>query len=217
MRDVSRGRGRRTDHSREHARYPAPPSSMPDMHSSRAPAQQPNVPTTAKRHVFLSTSDDYLDGFGPELLGDSIEHDLESEWLGEAESVHSEGKDDWADCADGGVEEEELVQDRDDAAADDDDKPGDPRHPSPPKLWSKAEQFPSGCKGPLCYDFVNLFAAQNWECPCTDRASCLSPDRLKGQEIYEHRKDFQLSAPGKNGKRDCMRNLFEQHFSRDTI
>eukprot|EP00965_Chrysotila_dentata_P130525 4315291-Pleurochrysis_carterae.AAC.1 len=66
-------------------------------------------------------------------------HDLESEWVSEAESVHSEGEDDWVDCDDGGMEEEELDKNRDDAAAEDDDRPRDPRRPSPPKLWSKAE------------------------------------------------------------------------------
>eukprot|EP00965_Chrysotila_dentata_P042706 1417658-Pleurochrysis_carterae.AAC.1 len=79
---------------------------MLEMHSSRAPAQQPNVPMTANCHVFLSSDDDF-DGFGPELSDDSIMHDLESEWLSEAESVHSEEEDDWVDCDDGGMEEEE--------------------------------------------------------------------------------------------------------------
>ena len=79
------------------------------------------------------------------------------------------------------------------------------------KLWSKAE-FPEGCV-PIqaCWDMENLRAAQAWTCPCADRDSCISEDRLKLLELYEYRKHFQTTCANGGGKRDATRKELQQH------
>ena len=60
---------------------------------------------------------------------------------------------------------------------------------------------------------MNLRAAQEWECPCRDRFSCLSPDRLDEGPLYEHRKACRL----RNGcGRDHLRTEMQQHFGKET-
>lgn len=73
------------------------------------------------------------------------------------------------------------------------------------KLWSKL-QFPEGTIGHKNWDMANLVAAQEWCCPCKDRANCISNDRLRVLDLYEHRKNFRLTAHLRGGFRDACRD-----------
>lgn len=83
------------------------------------------------------------------------------------------------------------------------------------KLWSTKE-FPEGRHGHANWDKKNLAAAQAWECPCTDRVSCLSPDRLQEGPLYVYRKHFQTTNKSTGGMRDSARTEMEGHFSKET-
>ena len=76
------------------------------------------------------------------------------------------------------------------------------------KLWG-TELFPSGVHGAANWDLANLAAAQKWECPCKDRTSCISAERMPNVlELYEYRKTFQLTAHKDGGLRDgCRKEL----------
>eukprot|EP00965_Chrysotila_dentata_P028632 951606-Pleurochrysis_carterae.AAC.1 len=50
------------------------------------------------------------------------------------------------------------------------------------KLWSTA-QFPEGMKDAYNSDIDNLVAAQSWCCPCEDRGSCISSDRIRLEHL----------------------------------
>lgn len=79
------------------------------------------------------------------------------------------------------------------------------------KLWTKAV-FPEGMHGPANWDVANLRAAQQWQCPCADRISCISEDRVPLLHLYEYRKAFRTSAKGQNGYRDACRTELEAHY-----
>eukprot|EP00965_Chrysotila_dentata_P190292 6173783-Pleurochrysis_carterae.AAC.1 len=84
-----------------------------------------------------------------------------------------------------------------------------------PKLWGK-ELFPQGRKGELNWDMVNLLRAQEWECPCTDRKNCISPDRIPLFHLYDHRREWQQKASSHAGQRDYFRSMLEAHYSKET-
>jgi hypothetical protein len=83
------------------------------------------------------------------------------------------------------------------------------------KLWSNA-QFPEGVRGACNFDFANLAAAQTWSCPCADRHNCIGADRLKGADLYDHRKKFMTTASLKGGLRDANRTQLLNHYDRAT-
>eukprot|EP00965_Chrysotila_dentata_P181643 5996634-Pleurochrysis_carterae.AAC.1 len=129
-------------------------------------------------HV-INSSDKDIDGLSPAFSGDEstmCDEDVE-QCMSErdVESVHSSGEENW-------------------------------RRRQGPRLLEGAmasmQTTTQTMIGPAVH---RRKAAQGWSCPCTDRNSCLSADRLKGQHIYDLKKDFQLSASGKGGKRDYMR------------
>ena len=80
------------------------------------------------------------------------------------------------------------------------------------KLWTKA-QFPEGMKGPSLFHFGNLQAIQSWSCPCKDRLSCISPDRVNVVELYEARRNFHKDVD--NSRKDKARTLMEAHYQQD--
>ena len=85
---------------------------------------------------------------------------------------------------------------------------------APAKLWT-TEQFPEGIskKGNNC-DPANLHAAQQWHCPCKDRESCLSSDRVPiFPQLYEHRKAFQTTYQERGGKREALAANMKEHYS----
>ena len=80
------------------------------------------------------------------------------------------------------------------------------------KLWSR-KQFPSGCRGERNSTMPNLVAAQEWECPCTDRFNCLSDDRIPTLKLYEYRNKFrEVTAKANGGLRDAARAEMEKHW-----
>ena len=82
------------------------------------------------------------------------------------------------------------------------------------KLWS-TQQFPEGTKGAaINSDLANLKAAQEWECPCKDRKSCISVERVGVLELYEHRKAFRCTAVQHSGLRDAMRLQLQAHHDK---
>eukprot|EP00965_Chrysotila_dentata_P058233 1930794-Pleurochrysis_carterae.AAC.1 len=87
------------------------------------------------------------------------------------------------------------------------------KHTPHRKLWGKYV-FPNGWKRERNFDLRNLIAAQQlWVCPCADRINCLSADRIDVTLLYDHRRDFQLSAGRKGGKRDVLRDILAAHYS----
>eukprot|EP00965_Chrysotila_dentata_P116925 3864618-Pleurochrysis_carterae.AAC.4 len=50
------------------------------------------------------------------------------------------------------------------------------------KLWMTSKLSSRGFKGANVWNLESLCAAQRWSCPCTDRASCLSADRIDTNE-----------------------------------
>ena len=81
------------------------------------------------------------------------------------------------------------------------------------KLWSKG-QFPEGTDGASNYDLANLQAAQEWECPCTDRRNCIGSERVNVLKLYDHRKAFRTTAAQHGGLRDANRLQLEAHYDR---
>ena len=81
------------------------------------------------------------------------------------------------------------------------------------KLWTNRE-FPEGVT-PLQsnWDMANLIAAQNWTCPCTDRTSCISADRLTVLQLYEYRKHFLTTCKQRGGKRGALASDLKGHYS----
>lgn len=79
------------------------------------------------------------------------------------------------------------------------------------KLWSKS-QFPEGVVGSANWDVANLRSAQQWECPCVDRANCIGEDRISILDLYEYRKKFRTSAAVHGGLRDAARQELEHHY-----
>ena len=84
------------------------------------------------------------------------------------------------------------------------------------KLWT-ARQFPEGTSAAHNWDQDNLLAAQKWECPCTDRVSCISSDRIQLTELGWYRKTFRLQHKGTSGgMRDACRRELEAHYDKKT-
>ena len=84
------------------------------------------------------------------------------------------------------------------------------------KLWS-AKQFPEGMSAAHNWDQDNLIAAQKWECPCTDRSSCISADRIQLTELGWYRKGFRLKHKGvSGGLRDACRREMMEHYDKVT-
>lgn len=79
------------------------------------------------------------------------------------------------------------------------------------KLWSK-RQFPEGTDEYKNWDMANLKAAQQWCCPCTDRQSCIGPDRLSVLDLYDHRKQFRTTAHLQGGYRDACRDDLQRRY-----
>jgi hypothetical protein len=83
-------------------------------------------------------------------------------------------------------------------------------------LWTKAH-FPEGTNGPANWDMENLKAAQQWECPCKDRRSCIGFERLGLFDLYEYRKLFRTTASSLHGGfRDGSRKDLEAHYDRQS-
>ena len=80
------------------------------------------------------------------------------------------------------------------------------------KLWTKA-QFPEGMKSTDLFLFGNLQAIQAWSCPCSDRISCIGPERVNLVELYEARRHFHRDVG--NSRKDKARVLMEAHYQRD--
>eukprot|EP00965_Chrysotila_dentata_P263341 6214813-Pleurochrysis_carterae.AAC.3 len=123
------------------------------------------------------------------------------------------------ECADN--EDDASVGDADDSAeaqADKDETGSAPARRAR-KLWSNI-LFPEGVNGPENYELGNLIAVhETWLCPCSDRESCLSSDRVNLTALYEYRKKFrtQGKSDGRGGGyRDSFRRILEQHYSRET-
>ena len=83
------------------------------------------------------------------------------------------------------------------------------------KLWSK-QQFPEGTDGAANFTLANLRAAQDWECPCKDRKSCISSDRVDILALYDHRRTFRTTAAQHGGLRDANRSQLEAHYDRSS-
>ena len=84
------------------------------------------------------------------------------------------------------------------------------------KLWT-AKQFPEGMNGAKNWDIDNLLKAQEWECPCEDRVSCISADRIPITELGWHRKDFRLRLKKvAGGLRDGCRREMQAHYDKAT-
>ena len=82
------------------------------------------------------------------------------------------------------------------------------------KLWSNA-QFPEGTR-PLQanWDLANLTAAQEWDCPCTDRRNCIGAERgINALHLYEHRKQFLTTCQMRGGMRNAFRSELSARFS----
>eukprot|EP00965_Chrysotila_dentata_P058043 1924610-Pleurochrysis_carterae.AAC.3 len=63
---------------------------------------------------------------------------------------------------------------------------------------------------------ANLLAASEWTSPCLDRENCLSQDRIKPLELYEHRKRFQTTVPRSGGTRVYLHELLEAYYGEVT-
>ena len=61
--------------------------------------------------------------------------------------------------------------------------------------------------------FGNLQAIQAWSCPCSDRISCIGPERVNLVELYEARRHFHRDVD--NSRKDKARILMEAHYQRD--
>eukprot|EP00965_Chrysotila_dentata_P001170 38186-Pleurochrysis_carterae.AAC.1 len=146
-----------TKKKRKQSPFQRPLSTIPEETSHEATSNSFGINTSCA-HSVCSTN-----AFQPD----------ECDW--DEESIHSEGEDEWSATVDPEAFDEPPL-------ATECDEDGKPKRPSPPKLWNKSGQFPSGFFGAKNYDFRNLFAAQRWSCPCIDRPSCLSPDRLEVEE-----------------------------------
>ena len=84
------------------------------------------------------------------------------------------------------------------------------------KLWTR-KQFPAGCRGVRNATMPNLVAAQQWECPCTDRFNCLSEDRISTLKLYDYRNKFrEVSSKAGGGLRDAARTEIEKHWDERT-
>ena len=66
-------------------------------------------------------------------------------------------------------------------------------------------------------DAKNIAAAQSWECPCADRFSCISEDRVPFLRIYDSRQDFHKRRVNELGGRHLTmrakcRQLLAEHY-----
>eukprot|EP00965_Chrysotila_dentata_P262409 6214561-Pleurochrysis_carterae.AAC.1 len=133
------------------------------------------------------------------------EHDCEDQ----EESEEEDGDEEMGEEEDIEEEEGEAANER----GEDGEQDARQHHSGAGKLWTKAE-FPEGMKGPANYDMMNLLAAMNWKCPCQDRGSCLSADRVTVVDLYEHRKAFRTEAVRSHGGfRDKFRVILQAHYS----
>ena len=82
------------------------------------------------------------------------------------------------------------------------------------KLWDN-RLFPEGMKGYSCWDWTNCLAAQEWKCPCLDRRSCISRERLRTEDLLIHRKEQQTSKARSN-LRDSARDEMAGHYNAST-
>lgn len=105
-----------------------------------------------------------------------------------------------------------------DESNDDDEGPVQKKRSKPHvHLWTRAH-FPEGTNGASNWDMENLKAAQQWECPCKDRWSCIGGDgRLGLFDLYEYRKQFRTTASSLHGGfRDGSRKDLEAHYDRQS-
>ena len=82
------------------------------------------------------------------------------------------------------------------------------------KLWTKA-QFPEGVRPMQAnWDLANLTAAQEWNCPCTDRRNCIGAERgVTVLQLYDHRKQFLTTCNTRGGMRNAFRSDLQPHYS----
>eukprot|EP00965_Chrysotila_dentata_P167138 5519771-Pleurochrysis_carterae.AAC.1 len=112
-------------------------------------------------------------------------------WKDLDNNIDSDNCDSVGECRDNG-EQTADVSDGDDgryvcAEADVEQKRRRPSKMGVSKLGRKA-QFPESMNGVAIWDMDDLRATQEWKCPCRDRSSCLSSDRIPITHFYEYRK-----------------------------
>ena len=110
--------------------------------------------------------------------------------------------------------EESHLESGDESGDESDDEPDDDHARATStgsgKLWGP-EQFPEGTKGPYCWDWSNIQAAQAWECPCEDRPNCIGAERIRPEELLIHRKEICTTL--RMNRRDTLRNRLGEHYS----
>ena len=77
---------------------------------------------------------------------------------------------------------------------------------------SKFQYYSLGHKAHACWDWTNIQAAQKWCCPCRDRASCISKERIRPEDLLIHRKDVQVGL--QTNARDAIRNQLAEHYNK---
>ena len=97
--------------------------------------------------------------------------------------------------------------------SDDDPEDEDPhaRSTGAGKLWGP-NQFPEGMTGAYCWDWLNIQAAQAWECPCADVRNCIGADRIRPEALLIHRKE--VITKMRINKRDTLRLQLGEHYSK---
>ena len=64
------------------------------------------------------------------------------------------------------------------------------------------------------WDIANLTAAQQWNCPCSDRRNCIGEERgIAVLQLYEHRKQFLTTCKQRGGMRDAFCKDLLAHYS----
>ena len=131
----------------------------------------------------------------PVAWADSGEHEDDSHSESSSSSDESDGRSD-ADDEGGG------------------DVSGTAQPKAAAKLWGNA-QFPEGVRPMQAnWDIANLTAAQQWNCPCTDRRNCIGEERgIAVLQLYEHRKQFLTTCKQRGGMRDAFCKDLLAHYS----